>query len=418
MEWTNLHPAPPTVPRKRSSRTSILNQSRQSFLTIVHKAKTVDERNASKASGSSWHKAIQKLQQVQQSEKIVPQTSRRVARIAATLTQASTSHLTPSPLSKGTQSSQVMRKWLTQHRKQPMVTTSGDHHDEPLSLEEVETICRSALKRSGDKRSPADITAIQTWLQRTKLLQSTQFHPIPAADMERLCHHLTLVSYYCGELVCEQSHVGSNMYIIFSGHVDVHVRQETMGHDSDIIVASLSPLEFFGEQSLVKDAPRSAKILTTTFTELVQIHREEVHSILKPYHVHHPARGEEQPETLPPHPSSSSSPLDTSPSSSKLLPTHVKILRKKPNTRTKKDLEELAKYLISIKYFHGMVASFIREVGTVLELLTVDAYGTVFEQDEVGSLFYIILSGSVNVNVKMTSEHGRTQGRRRSGMND
>lgn len=63
-----------------------------------------------------------------------------------------------------------------------------------------------------------------------------------------------LKAYHKAEVVFRQNTPGKEMYIIYSGKVDLVVQSG----QSDTKLATLGPGEFFGEMALIDDSPRSA----------------------------------------------------------------------------------------------------------------------------------------------------------------
>ncbi|RLO02019.1 hypothetical protein DYB28_011625, partial [Aphanomyces astaci] len=88
--------------------------------------------------------------------------------------------------------------------------------------------------------------------------------------------------------------------------------------------------------------------------------------------------------------------------------TYIKILKKKPSTRSKTDLVTLATFLQTLKFFRGLPKTFVQELCTIIDLINVDANTTIFREGEVGKLFYVILSGAVDVKISAVDQRGGT----------
>ncbi|RHY29014.1 hypothetical protein DYB32_005525 [Aphanomyces invadans] len=86
--------------------------------------------------------------------------------------------------------------------------------------------------------------------------------------------------------------------------------------------------------------------------------------------------------------------------------TYIKILKKKPSTRSKADLVTLATFLQTLKFFRGLPKTFVQELCTIIDLINVDANTTIFREGEVGKLFYVILSGAVDVKISAVDKRG------------
>jgi len=70
--------------------------------------------------------------------------------------------------------------------------------------------------------------------------------------------------YQPGEHIVEQGKLGIGLFIIESGHAEV-VRQRIDGTTS--VVDTLARTHFFGELSLLDDAPRTASVIATEPTQ-------------------------------------------------------------------------------------------------------------------------------------------------------
>lgn len=84
------------------------------------------------------------------------------------------------------------------------------------------------------------------------------------------------------------------------------------------------------------------------------------------------------------------------------------ILRKVPSSRSKKEVIELSYFVKTLKFFHGMVATFVRELCTVIDFIIIQPNTYVFREGEVGDLFYIVLSGTVDVKINKVDYRGNT----------
>ncbi|RHY39625.1 hypothetical protein DYB30_008687 [Aphanomyces astaci] len=92
--------------------------------------------------------------------------------------------------------------------------------------------------------------------------------------------------------------------------------------------------------------------------------------------------------------------------------TYINILKKKPSTRSKTDLVTLATFLQTLKFFRGLPKTFVQELCTIIDLINVDANTTIFREGEIGKLFYVILSGAVDVKISAVDQRGGTDGLR------
>ena len=213
-------------------------------------------------------------------------------------------------------------------------------------------------------------------------------------QLDLLCRRMVLLSYHPAEVVFKQGDEGEALFIVFTGTVEVKVSQYVLGDPVEVTVCELSKGEFFGERALMNDEPRAASVVAKDGVELVQISREDYNAMLK------------------------QNQQDFVNRVSRYLPStgfksaqegYRRILRKKPSTRTKREVYELSQFVQNLKFFRGMVTSFTRELCTVIDLSAMSANSIVFREGEIGELFYIILTGSVDIKVNSKDSRGRDQ---------
>ena len=182
---------------------------------------------------------------------------------------------------------------------------------------------------------------------------------------------MVLLSYHPSEVVFKQGDEGDALFIVFTGTVDVKVSQYVLGDPIEVTVCELSKGDFFGERALMNDEPRAASVVAQDSVELVRISRDDYNAMLKQNQQdfvnrvarHLPGAG---------------------------LKVHQngyrRILRKKPSTRTKREVYELSQFVQNLKFFRGMVTSFTRELCTVIDLSVMSANTIVFREGEIGDL--------------------------------
>jgi len=84
-------------------------------------------------------------------------------------------------------------------------------------------------------------------------------------------------TYAPGTVLFEQNDPGSRMYVVSSGRVKISRR---LG-DTEIVLATITDGEFFGEMALLEQLPRSATATTIDESELVEIDEETFHTMLR-----------------------------------------------------------------------------------------------------------------------------------------
>jgi CRP/FNR family transcriptional regulator, cyclic AMP receptor protein len=81
--------------------------------------------------------------------------------------------------------------------------------------------------------------------------------------LEEAVHRRT---YQTGETVFVETEPGAGMYVIQSGHVSIVMQHES---ETPLVLAELSPGDFFGEMALLGDMTRSATAVARDRAELI-----------------------------------------------------------------------------------------------------------------------------------------------------
>lgn len=104
------------------------------------------------------------------------------------------------------------------------------------------------------------------------------FEGLAQEDLDHLANTLVERRFEGGQMIFHQGDVGSEMYIIAQGHVNIHLPGENSRRVSlkDITVG-----EYFGELALFDDKSRSASALATTAAVLFELSRETLSSYLE-----------------------------------------------------------------------------------------------------------------------------------------
>jgi len=92
----------------------------------------------------------------------------------------------------------------------------------------------------------------------------------------RISHKRT---YKPGEIIFWKGEPGVGMYIVQRGDVSVFIGENPQ--KPEIVFASLSQGDFFGELALLDDAPRSASVVAKETTELIGIFRPDLFSLFE-----------------------------------------------------------------------------------------------------------------------------------------
>ncbi len=116
-------------------------------------------------------------------------------------------------------------------------------------------------------------------MPNTDLLKSIpMFEGLSPEDLDHLASSLVERRLAGGEMIFDQGDAGSEMYIVASGHVNIHLPGE---NSRRVSLKDISVGEYFGELALFDDKPRSASALATTDAVLLELSREVLSSYLE-----------------------------------------------------------------------------------------------------------------------------------------
>ena len=91
-------------------------------------------------------------------------------------------------------------------------------------------------------------------------------------ELEEIGRHADEISVAEGTVIVRQDATGNSFYVIVEGAADVMKDGQKL--------AGLSDGDFLGEMALLEDLPRSATVVTTVPTRLLEMHRRDFSSVL------------------------------------------------------------------------------------------------------------------------------------------
>jgi CRP/FNR family cyclic AMP-dependent transcriptional regulator len=112
----------------------------------------------------------------------------------------------------------------------------------------------------------------KAFLRRVPLLGSLsemQLSTLAAASVRR--------SFPKGRTIVAEGEPSQSLYILLSGRAKV---QRSDAEGKEVILAMLGPGEFFGEMSLIDDAPRSASVITVESCDFMAIQKDSFKAML------------------------------------------------------------------------------------------------------------------------------------------
>jgi CRP/FNR family transcriptional regulator, cyclic AMP receptor protein len=112
----------------------------------------------------------------------------------------------------------------------------------------------------------------KAFLRRVPLLSSLselQLGTLAAASVRR--------SFPKGRTIVAEGEPSQSLYILLSGRAKV---QRSDAEGKEVILAMIGPGEFFGEMSLIDDAPRSASVITVESCDFMAIQKDSFKAML------------------------------------------------------------------------------------------------------------------------------------------
>jgi len=103
------------------------------------------------------------------------------------------------------------------------------------------------------------------------------FQGLQERQLQRLGKRFTERAYAAGESIVTQGTLGIGLFVIEKGKADA-IRQFPDG--TSHVVNQFGPTEFFGELSLLDDAPRTASVVATEATQCLVLTQLDFNSVL------------------------------------------------------------------------------------------------------------------------------------------
>jgi uncharacterized membrane protein len=103
------------------------------------------------------------------------------------------------------------------------------------------------------------------------------FEGLGEDDLLELARSLHQQYFEAGAMVLNQGDSGSSMYIVYSGDCNIHLPGDASHR---ISLKDIARGEYFGELALFDEMPRSASVLATTDTVLLELPRSTLESFL------------------------------------------------------------------------------------------------------------------------------------------
>lgn len=103
------------------------------------------------------------------------------------------------------------------------------------------------------------------------------FSSLSEAQLDQLAAGSVRKNYPRGRTIVSEGEPSQSLYILLSGRAKV---QRSDAEGKEVILAVIGPGEFFGEMSLIDDAPRSASVITIESCDFMAINKESFKAML------------------------------------------------------------------------------------------------------------------------------------------
>jgi len=261
-----------------------------------------------------------------------------------------------------------------------------------VELQEI----KSALLKSGAQRSYDELLMLKSFLTTTDFVKHNIGNALFPKQMDELCRSIVLESFHQGDTIIKQGDVGDRMYIVLDGVCEVRLKQNVeLAHGlSEVREKALFQCNLkmhFGEKALQTDEPRGASVVAVAYSDLISIHKFTYSNLIKSAIAEAEANAS----------------LHDMPGTKGYT---LKILSKKPEFRTKLEIEAVAGYLDwRIPFFRKFTPDQRLELSRVSQAVSIYGETVLFKQGSVGQAFYVVLTGSVEVWVASADEVAMNQ---------
>jgi len=118
-------------------------------------------------------------------------------------------------------------------------------------------------------------------IQISKILRQVPiFRMLSKENIDFIVERLKFKTFASDEVICKIGDPGDEMYIVISGKVKICIYNE---NNTEQMVASLAPGDYFGEMSLLTGEPRSASVIAMEDSETFMLHKNDFDVILEKF---------------------------------------------------------------------------------------------------------------------------------------
>ena len=110
----------------------------------------------------------------------------------------------------------------------------------------------------------------ETFSFESMLAKTELFAGLDEADLGPFAAKCQLHTYEAGHEITREGDLGTGLYVVTQGSVDVVSRR---GAPEERVISTIAEGGFFGDMALVLEQPRSATVVTREFTECLVLTR-------------------------------------------------------------------------------------------------------------------------------------------------
>jgi CRP/FNR family cyclic AMP-dependent transcriptional regulator len=106
------------------------------------------------------------------------------------------------------------------------------------------------------------------------------FNGLPEADLNAISSHAVTRTYNKNTVIINEGDESDSLFLILSGRVKIYLSDED---GKEVIINTQGPGDYFGELSLIDEAPRSASVMTIEDSKLSIVSKRDFEACLARY---------------------------------------------------------------------------------------------------------------------------------------
>ena len=154
-----------------------------------------------------------------------------------------------------------------------------DHAFHEEALRQLQSKRQVRSKRKTEMRVAARLK-----VRKSKVLHQVElFSSMPESDINAVLSVTNFETFSSGTVICSQGDLAAKFYILVSGHCKVSVEQ-TGGDGAMLEVATLNPMQYFGEgclEQVTQNRRRMASVTACESVQLLSLHRADLVKLIE-----------------------------------------------------------------------------------------------------------------------------------------